>query len=353
MNFSQYVKRRAFGDRFLALGILLAVFLASTVMAGGPIYLRSLEKVGMTEVAEKVGRHNKNIGLISEWIPLEANEIEYADSVIDNSIDSRLESMIIGRSTRIKSLAHYWGVEDDDPETVTITQRGPLASEAYFHEIEGLCDVVKYVEGRAPGQQLIEDSDGNLILEVSVFLKRAKNIRHGDRFDDINVGDIIATSSVLRTSGVVKGKVVGIFDIVNPTDDFWLGDSSSILEPQPPQVFGGADLPIVLFTDEGIIARGVGPSNAGLPTSYTRILFTDSQKLAKAKSGELVESMDRFEVAATKQLPRSRALLGARSAIRAMDQKMLFLRLPALLLAALAVGVVGYYLFMVAGMLAR
>lgn len=353
MNFSQYVKRRAFGDRFLALGILLAVFLASTVMAGGPIYLRSLEKIGMAEVTEKLGRHNKNIGLISDWIPLEANEIAFADSVIDKSIDSRLESMIIGRSTRIKSLAHYWGVEDDDPETVTITQRGPLASEAYFHEIEGLFDVVTYVEGRAPSQQIIEDSDGNLIIEVSVFLKRSKNIRHGDRFDDINVGDIIAASSVLRTSGVVKGKVVGIFDIDNPNDDFWLGDSSSILEPKPPQLFGGADLPIVLFTDEGIIASGVGPSNAGLPTSYTRILFTDSEELAKAKSGELVELMDRFEAAAAKKLPRSRALLGARSAIRAMDQKMLFLRLPALLLAALAVALVGYYLFMVAGMLAR
>ena len=52
-------------------------------------------------------------------------------------------------------------------------------------------------------------------------------------------------------------------------------------------------------------------------------------------------------------LPRSVALLGARTAIRRMDEKMLFLRLPALLLAALAISVVAYYLFLVAALIAR
>ncbi len=353
MNFSRFVQLRARGDRSLALGILVAVFLASTVMAGGPIYLRSLEKVGLADVVDRVGKHNKNIGLISDWIPLEAKEIEFADTVVDNSLDPLLESIITDRSTRIKSRAHYWGIEDTNPETPTITQRGPLASKAYFHEMEGFFEAVNYIEGRAPRQQIRESEDGSLVVEAAIYVNRSKRIRHGDKFYDLNVGDIVAATSVSRASGVVKAEIVGIFDIKNQSDEFWLGSPNAILEPLPPQVFGGADLPIVLFTEEDTIAQGVGPSNAGLPMSYSRILFTDGDKIADGRSGELVESMNRFEATATNELPRSHALLGALSAVRGMDQKMLFLRLPALLLAALAVGVVGYYLFLVAGLIAR
>jgi MFS family permease len=109
----------------------------------------------------------------------------------------------------------------------------------------------------------------------------------------------------------------------------------------------------VLFTAEDTIARGVGPSNAGLPMSYMRVLFTDPQLISEAKASVLVSAMNDFEEVVAEGLPRSNPLLGARAATKRMSQKMLFLRLPALLLAALGIAVVGYYLFLVSGLIAR
>jgi len=353
LNFSRFVQRRARGDRFLALGVLVAVFLAATVMAGGPIYLRSLEKVGMADVVKTIGKYNKNVGAFTSWIPLEASEIENADSIVDSAVNDDLQQLITFGSTRIKTRAHFWGKEDDDPETETEITRGELASRGYFHQLEGMTNAVTYVEGRAPSSLIKQDADGNQIVEVGIYIERSKNIRHVDRFIDHEIGDVFHASSVDRNAGLVKAEVVGFFAANDLRDEFWLGSPLSILEPQPPELFGGRDLPLILFTAEDTIAAGVGPSNSGLPMSYTRVLFTDPELISDSKPGVLVAAMDEYEDRLLEQLPRGTALLGARAATKRMEQKMLFLQLPALLLAALATSVVGYYLFLVAGLIAR
>jgi hypothetical protein len=353
LNFSRFVQRRARGDRFLALGVLVAVFLAATVMAGGPIYLRSLEKVGMADVVERLGRHNKNVGATTDWIPLQADEISNADAIVNSGVNDDLEPVIKYGSTRVKTRSHYWGIEDDDPETETAIDRRNLASRAYFHQMEGITAQVTYVEGRAPSSQVKQDPEGNMIVEVGIYERRAKDIRHGDEVIDLNIGDIFHAVSISRNAGLVKAEVVGIFSANDRSDEFWLGSPNAILEPVPPELFGGRDLPVILFTGENAVAAGVGPSNAGLPMNYTRVLFTDPVELANTNPGVLVSAMNEFEDVITEELPRATALLGARASTNRMDQKMLFLRLPALLLAALATSVVGYYLFLVAGLIAR
>ena len=307
----------------------------------------------MADVVDTIGRYNKNVGAVSDWIPLETQAIAGADATIDAAVNSDLAPIIGNTSTRIKSRAHYWGIEDDDPETKTEIRRGGLISKAYFHEMEGLFEAVTYFEGRSPSPQLRVDENGVQILEVALYKERSKEMRHGNTFVDFNIGDIVHATSVSRRSGLVKAEIVGIFEANNLADEFWLGSSDVILEPVPPEVFGGIDLPIILFTDEDTIARGVGPSNAGLPMNYTRVLFTDPDKISYSNPGTLVAAMNVFEAEVTSVLPRSVALLGARTAVRRMDEKMLFMRLPALLLAALAISVVGYYLFLVAGLIAR
>ena len=347
LNFSQFVQRRARGDRALAVGVLIAVFLAATVVAGGPIYLRSLERVGMADMVNTVGLYNKNVSAFSDWIPLDVAAIADADAAVDSAVNADFEPLIQYRSTRIKSRPHFWA--ENDGEFV----RGELASRAYFHEMEGLFDAVTYVDGRAPLPVLRTDENGDKILEVAVYAGRSKDLRHSDELVDLEIGDIISATSVSRSSGIVKGEIVGIFTANDLRDEFWLGSANAILEPQPPTLFGGRDLPIVLYTAEDTIAAGVGPSNAGLPMNYMRVLFTDAEKLSISKPGVVVSALDHFETAVADNMSRGVALTGPRAATERMATKMLFLRLPALLLAALGVAVVGYYLFLVSGLIAR
>ena len=353
LNFSRLVKQRARGDLSLSLGALIAVFLATTTVAGGPVYLRSLERVGMADVVKTAGPYYKNVSAISDWIPLEHTEITQANSVVDSAVSEQLEPLIEWRSTRIKSRSHFWGLDDGDPNTQIETVRGESASRAYFHEMEGLHQVVTYVDGRAPTSNLRIDEDGDRVVEVAVYENRSRRIRHGDVLEDLRVGDLVLASSVSRGFGSVKGEIVGIFVADDLRDQFWLGSPNTILEPEPPMLFGGRDKPIILFTAEGAIAPGVGPSNAGLPMNYMRVLFTDREKISLARPGVFVAAVDQFEDIVKTELPQVKILSGMRASTNRMETKMLFLRLPVLLLAAFVVAVVGYYLFLVSGLIAR
>ena len=353
MNFTRFVQRRARGDRFLALGVLIAVFLAAMVTAGGPIYLRSLERIGMADVVERLGPFNKNVGAASDWIPLEAKSIADVNEIVDSAANADLQPLITHSSTRIKSRDHFWGVEDLDPNTETVIARGDLASRARFHEMEGLFDAVTYIEGRTPESNLRVDENGDQIVEVALYLPRSKGIKNGNQVFDINIGDIITATSVSRNSGIVKGLVVGLFVENNRNDEFWLGSPGAILSPQSASAFGGRDLPIVLFTAENTLASGVGPSNSGLPVNYTRVKFLDPEQIVLMKATVLVSALDEYEEVIANGIPRGTALIGARATTKRMEQKMLFLRLPALLLAAMGISVVGYYLFLVSGLIAR
>ena len=353
LNFSRLVKQRARGDVSLSLGALIAVFLATTTVAGGPVYLRSLERVGMADVVDTAGPYNKNVSAISDWIPLEHTHITQANSVVDSAVNEDLAPLIEQRSTRIKSRPHFWALDHGDPKTQTETVRGEFASRAYFHEMEGLHQAVTYVDGRDPTPKLRIDEDGDRVVEVAVYENRSRRIRHGEILEDLRVGDVVLASSVSRGFGSVKGEIVGIFVADDLRDQFWLGSPNTILEPEPPMLFGGRDKPIILFTAEGAIAPGVGPSNAGLPMNYMRVLFTDPEKISLTEPGVFVAAVDFFEAVVKTELPQVKTLSGIRASTNRMETKMLFLRLPVLLMTAFVVALVGYYLFLVSGLIAR
>ena len=307
----------------------------------------------MAEMVGNLGIHNKNITVLSDWIPLEAKGISDADDAVASAINADLAPLITHGSTRIKTRPHFWVKDDGDPETKPVVVRGELASRLFFHELEGLFPAIHYVEGRAPTGQLRTDENGDQIVEVAIYVARAGELRHGLEFETLAIGDTVVASSVSRKSGLVKGEIVGIFEANDRNEEFWISNWSGILEPMPPTIFGGRDLPVIFFTAEGAIAPGVGPSNAGLPMNYSRVLFTDSEEMALKKADVVVSAMDHFESEILVNIPRGAALMGARTSMNRMTQKMLFLRLPALLLAALSVAVVGYYLFLVSGLITR
>jgi putative ABC transport system permease protein len=87
--------------------------------------------------------------------------------------------------------------------------------------------------------------------------------------------------------------------------------------------------------------------------NYMRVLFTDREKISLARPGVFVAAVDQFEDIVKTELPQVKTLSGMRASTNRMETKMLFLRFPVLLLAAFVVAVVGYYLFLVSGLIAR
>ncbi|MEX2378443.1 MAG: hypothetical protein WD848_10495 [Dehalococcoidia bacterium] len=333
----QFVKRRSRGDLGLLLGAFTGIVIAAAVVSGGPVYLRSLEKIGVQEELRRIGPYNGNIQVNTPWVPLQAAEFEDADAAVRQAELDHLSSVERDQGLMVKTVAHYWGT------TETGALRDPLASRAAFHLIRNMDQHVTYVDGRSPSD-VVETVDGVTVVEASVYETRAEAL-------EVQVGDVLEAVPEQRGVGLVRVRVTGIFRVVDPAEEFWLALTRPLFEPTP--IVEGRGLPLGLFMSGDAIFNGVGPVNAGLPANYTWITYTDRTVLGEMRSGEIASMVEAFEQQLTREVVQPTVLSSLRPAFRSLENRITFARIPMLLMAALATATVGYYLFLVAGLLAR
>lgn len=319
------------------------MLIAATVVAGGPIYLRALEKIGVTDVVSDVGPFNKNVIVNSNWVPLEFTEAEESTETVQQLADEQIGSFYDRTSFRIKSRPHFWNINGEPPRTA------PLSSRAFFQTLTGVETEIIYLEGRHPTDE-VEVVDGVRIVEASINHDRVER-KHGNEFITLNVGDLVEAVSEPRGIGTVMVKITGIFRAVDESSQFWLGFPTAILRPSPPLEFGGRDLPLVLHTTWDANLRGVGPSNAGLPADFNWVFFTNVEKLNNASTADMINRLTTLEDNIAKQIVRPSVITNLEPSFKRLEEKITFVRIPMFLLAALTVVIVVYYLLLVSGLL--
>ncbi len=321
----------------------MAVLIAATVVAGGPIYLRALEKIGVSDVVNDIGPFNRNVIVNSNWVPLEAAEADESTEIVQTLADEEIGPFVDRTSFRIKSRSHFWNVNGEPPLTA------PLSSRAFFQTMTGLESEVLYIEGRHPTDD-IEIVDGVRIIEASINRDRVER-KHGNEIITLQVGDVIEAVSEPRGIGTVKVRITGIFRAIDEGSVFWLGFPTAILRPSPPLEFGGRDLPLVLHTTWDANVRGVGPSNAGLPADFNWVFFTNVDKLNDASTADMIDRLTRLEDEIAKEIVRQSVISNLEPSFIRLEEKITFVRIPMFLLAALTVVIVVYYLLLVSGLL--
>ncbi len=344
LSFIDFIRRRGRGDARLLAGSFVAILIAATVVSGGPLYLRALEKIGVSDVVNDVGQYNKNITVNSNWVPLEAAEANESTRIVQELADENIGPFVERTSFRIKSRGHFWNVNGERPLTA------PLSSRAYFTTLSGLESEVIYIEGRHPSDT-VEIVDGVRIVEASINRDRVER-KHGNEFITLKVGDVVEAVSEPRGIGTVKVRITGIFRAVDERSQFWLGFPTAILRPSPPLEFGGRDLPLVLHTTWDANLAGVGPSNAGLPADFNWVFFTDVERLNNARTSDLIERLVRLEDEVAKEIVRPSVITALQPSFVRLEEKITFVRIPMFLIAALTVVIVAYYLLLVSGLLA-
>lgn len=343
LSFIDFIRSRGRGDARLLTGSFVAVLIAATVIAGGPIYLRALEKIGVTDVVREVGPFNKNVIINSNWVPLEATEAGEATEIVQALTDEQIGSFYDSTSFRIKSRSHFWNVNGGRPLTA------PLSSRSFFQTMTGIESEIVYLEGRHPTDQ-VEVVDGVRIIESSINHDRVER-KHGNEIITLKIGDVIEAVSEPRGIGTVMVRITGIFRAIDERSPFWLGFPTAILRPSPPLEFGGRDLPLVLHTTWDANVRGVGPSNAGLPADFNWVFFTNVEKLNNASTADMIQRLTTLEDNIAKQVVRPSVITNLEPSFKRLEEKITFVRIPMFLLAALTVVIVVYYLLLVSGLL--
>jgi hypothetical protein len=338
LGFARFILRRSRGDRRLLFGAFAGIFIAATVVAAAPMYLRSLEKVGVADALDGMGPYNPNIQITTHWLPLDRTEFQAADSAVSRLRQQYVQDLVRSKEHLIKSTSFFWAQTGQQMRT------DPLASELSFLFISNHEAHVRYDSGRAPSVRMEQSSDGAVLVEASVPSQRARQM-------GIAVGDVLDAMPGASRHGLVRVRISGIFEPLDWDEEYWLGLGEVLLLPSP--VRDEQELPLLVLVQEGPALDGVGAVTAGLPGVYWWWLYTRADVLSEMPAGEIVRAVDSFEERLEKAVTQANLISGLEPTFRALQRKLLFARIPMFLLAALAVSAVAYYLFLVAGLLAR
>ena len=321
----------------LLLGAFVGSLITATVIAGAPVYLRTLERAGVEDTIESVSSTYTHLQVNSRWLPLEIGKYEDANEAIHAAQEQFLSGAFTGESSLIKTRRANWGFEGEE------IRRQNEASRAMYLSVTGVDERIVYIVGNAPSNRVVY-SDGVPTIEASIVWDRAS------RFD-IRVGDVIDTVPEVRGIGLVKAKITGIFTVSDPSDDFWVGLSDPILRPIA--IVEGRESPIVMLVQPSVMLHTIAEANAGLPADFRWHLFVDTNYFKALALNESIGKLTDFEDRIGIEVTRADVLTVLESRLQSLQRRMLFARIPMLLLAALAITSIGYYLFMVAGIIAR
>ena len=332
---------RLIRDKFFSLGILISVLIASIVVAGGFMYQNSFHRITVKNSLDEIGTYNKNIRIDSQWIPLEYKEIQKTNLLIEELTDNNIIDEIKYDSTyHLRTKEHFWNKNDDKVIS------GDLVSRLFFHTSNNLMENIEIIEGNYPKNEITYDNDINT-LEVIIYKNRSKNIRHDYQLKNLEINDIISAQSVPRKIGLVRAKIVGVFDIKDPYSEFWNGDPSLLLDPDPPMIFGGRERPIVLFTNFEAFTQGLESSNSGLPVDYQKIFHIDTSKILSLSTNDILKNLRDFQNEVFTKIPRSNVYISIIPTIERVENKILFLKLPMYIIGSFAITFVLFYVFLI------
>ena len=329
--------RRVSGEATLLIGAFIGSLITATVIAGAPVYLRTLERAGVNDTVDAISTTYQHLQVTTSWLALEVGKYEEANEALAKAEKEYIDGAITGSSSLIKTRRANWGYEGQG------LRRHNEASRAMFLSATGIDERIVYITGRPPSN-LVSFTDGVPTVEASLIWDRAS------RFD-IRVGDVIDTVPEVRGIGLVRVHVTGLFTISDPSDDYWVGLSDPFLRPMP--IVDGRESPIVFLVLPPVMLNTIADANAGLPAEFRWHLYVDSEYFKERNLNDSITRLSNFEDRVGIEITRADVLTVLESRLNSLQRRMLFARIPMLLLAALAITSIAYYLFMVAGIIAR
>ncbi len=338
LGLATFIYRRSRGDRRLLFGAFAGILIAAVVVAASPVYLRSLEKVGVADSLDGMGLYNPNIQVTTHWIPLDRTDFEAADSAVSRLRLQYIPDLVRSTETLIKSTSFFWA------EAGGRMQTDPLASELWFLSMSSNEAHVRYVEGQPPSSRIEQATDGAIVIEASLPAVRARQV-------NLQVGDTLDALPGASRHGLVRVRISGVFEVNDFDEEYWLGLGEVLLLPSPFRE--GQEMPVLLIVQEAPALDGVGSVTAGLPGAYWWWTYVRRDVLKEMPVSDIISTVDTFEERLEKTIAQPNLISGLEPTFRELQRKLLFARIPMFLLAALAVSAVAYYLFLVAGLLAR
>ena len=350
LSLPKFIIKRLADDWKLLLSIFLGILLASTLIAGAPVYFRSLQKLGLNTAIDRAPDVFLNIFTYAPRVPLSENGLQESEKFFDGAIQRHASEIYRGHERYVKSPNYLIGLPHR-PLSDGIEEGGRV-SRGYFRFITNLDQHVSFIQGRMASDDITQGAGGPA-LEAVVGTTAAAIFQ-------LNVGDDVIVTPSLSHPARITVKITGILEPNDRYQEFWQYNANIFLEPEPldePPDEGleidPAEPPLPLFITQNAMVEGLGKTYPGTLVTSNWFVFVSKEGLKKWSISDSRSRLDRLESEVASNLPGSAVLTGIRRMTSEFERRSFFTGVPLLLLMAIMVMTVFYYLFMMVSYLVQ
>ena len=328
----------------LELVLFLGILLAVALMSSGIVFSELLADASLRRALELSDPDEANFSVSSysdlqdpSLLPPEGSTYRRSLDIVDGRVARGLEPYLRERSRIFETSSFFFTGHDrfdlDD-------NRQPRGRFLYIDRLYP--DHARIVEGRWPSDTLTGPPTRQAPLEVAIDAYGAELLQFGPGSEM----DIFSTSGIGPTP-TMPVRVVGVFERADPAGEFWFraGDSFSSTE------YPFAWVPLVT-TEETILDR-VARIYPGSHSNTLWLFYTDRHGVRSGQVDDLRTALWIAENEALTRLEQGSAIVRLDRVLDAYEEQLVLARIPLFLMIFLVIGILIYYLSLVAGLIVK
>ncbi len=319
------VRRNPLVDITQVFTLAVSVLFLTTILAGAPIYLNTIESLGLRSVLTTISLSNRNLQISVDNFPLTSRSISAATDRINISLEE-LGSLPIAVTQESHTRLHYWGLDRDS------IIPGRSSDSAVLQRFEGFSDHVDFVEGRVPVSDT-QIENGIVVGETAVPYKRAEIL-------GVNVGDDIWLASNPADPAYLRLKVVGRFNPIDLTDEFWFDLGFEATEPPAPSLIARHPLPLFVAGESQFDLVTGGPASIGSARWLVELDFNQINDQGPAATEWQIEAVAR---SLRSEFPESDVISPIPNRFSALREQITFARIPTLMMGGVVLVAAGFF----------
>ena len=355
----QLISRRLSQDRRLLLAIFVGITIASVLAVGAPIYVQSLNEISLSVSIERSDRHSLRVWTLAPFVAIRRDAIDETDRSFDSAIGRNIAELEEDIVRFFKTEEMLVGLPDVPlPETGRPTDFTPRG---FFQTLSDVEPQLEFIEGRWITGVIERGSKGPIIEGVMDESLAT--------FYDLEINDVVTFAQAIGSTARLQVRVVGIARPKDLTDDYWprgvnlfgpatgagpnLLDFEQLIDSEALEAGlldeDDIDTMVEMFVHPAAVVDAIGQTFPAAFSSINYFMHVRKSDLKEWTVADARARLEGYERDLVETISGASMATGISDVLDVHERRRFFSMIPILLLIAVMLAVVLYYLFMMVG----
>ena len=357
----QLISRRLSQDRRLLLAIFVGITIASVLAVGAPIYIQSLNEISLSVSIERSDRHTLRVWTLAPFIAVQRDAIDEIDRSFETAIGRNIAEVEEDVVRFFKTEEMLVGLPDVPlPETGRPTDFTPRG---FFQTLSDVEPQLEFIEGRWITGIIEQGPDGPIIEGV---MDETLTTFYG-----LEIDDVVTFAQAIGSTERLQVRVVGIARPKDLTDDYWprgvnlfgpatgagpsLLDFEQLMDSEALEAGlldeDDIDTMVEMFVHPTAVVDAIGQTFPAAFSSINYFMHVRKSELKEWTVADARARLEGYERDLVETISGASMVTGISDVLDVHERRRFFSMIPILLLIAVMLAVVLYYLFMMVGYL--